>query len=114
MRERSLSMIHKHPLRSFICPQLRLTRSFSSSLSTRMRVIPVPVRDDNYAYLLVDTATNKAAAVDPYDVPKVQAAAEKVGVQIVANITTHHHYDHSGGNKASYAPRSLHICTVDD
>ncbi|TFY60697.1 hypothetical protein EVJ58_g4974 [Rhodofomes roseus] len=65
-----------------------------------MQVVPVPVRDDNYAYLLIDTATNKAAAVDPYDVPKVQAAAEKAGVQIVANITTHHHYDHSGGNKA--------------
>ena len=79
-----------------------------------MKVIPVPPRDDNYAYLLVDTATNQAAAVDLYDVPKVQAAAEKVGVQIVANITTHHHYDHSGGNKASYSPRSLHICTVDD
>ncbi|EPT05946.1 hypothetical protein FOMPIDRAFT_1026827 [Fomitopsis schrenkii] len=69
-----------------------------------MKVIPVPVRNDNYAYLLVDTATSQAAAVDPYDVPKVQAAAEKAGVQIVANITTHHHVDHSGGNKASAFP----------
>ncbi|KZT69033.1 Metallo-hydrolase/oxidoreductase [Daedalea quercina L-15889] len=69
-----------------------------------MQIIPVPVRDDNYAYLLVDSTTNKAAAVDPYDVPKVQAAAEKAGVQIVANITTHHHFDHSGGNKASAFP----------
>ena len=46
-----------------------------------MKVIPVPARDDNYAYLLVDTATNQAAAVDLYDVPKVQAAAQKVGIQ---------------------------------
>jgi hydroxyacylglutathione hydrolase len=65
-----------------------------------MKVIPVPVRNDNYAYLLIDEPSNQAAAVDPYDVPKVAAAAERLGVQIVASITTHHHFDHSGGNKA--------------
>lgn len=75
-------------------------RLFSASATARMKVIPVPVRDDNYAYLLVDEASNKAAAVDPYDVPKVQAAADKAGVEIVAGITTHHHHDHSGGNEA--------------
>ena len=72
---------------------------FSSSAVTKMKVVPVPVRDDNYAYLLIDDSTKKAAAVDPYDMKKVQAAAEQEGVQIVANLTTHHHHDHSGGNK---------------
>ncbi|KAF8699249.1 Hydroxyacylglutathione hydrolase C-terminus, partial [Rhizoctonia solani] len=66
---------------------------------TIMRVVPVPVRSDNYAYLLIDEATKKAAAVDPFDVPKVQAQAEKEGVELAALITTHHHPDHSGGNK---------------
>ena len=66
-----------------------------------MRIVPVPVRQDNYAYLLIDEANNQAAAVDPYDVKKVQAAAEKEGVKLVATLTTHHHHDHSGGNKAS-------------
>ncbi|KAI8998766.1 hydroxyacylglutathione hydrolase [Trametes punicea] len=65
-----------------------------------MKVLPVPVRADNYAYLLIDDASNKAAAVDPYDVPKVRAAADSAGVQIVAALTTHHHHDHSGGNQA--------------
>lgn len=64
-----------------------------------MKIVPVPVREDNYAYLLVDEPTNKAAAVDPYDVPKVQAIASQLGVSIVAAITTHHHFDHSGGNE---------------
>lgn len=64
-----------------------------------MRVVPVPVRQDNYAYLIIDQPSNKAAAVDPYDVPKVQAAADGLGVSIVAAITTHHHIDHSGGNE---------------
>lgn len=63
-----------------------------------MKVVPVPVREDNYAYLLMDDSCNKAAAVDPYDVAKVSAAAERHGVSIVAAITTHHHFDHSGGN----------------
>jgi hydroxyacylglutathione hydrolase len=64
-----------------------------------MRVVPVPVRSDNYAYLLVDEPSQKAVAVDPYDVDKVSAAVEKEGVTIVGGITTHHHHDHSGGNE---------------
>lgn len=66
-----------------------------------MKVVPVPVREDNYAYLLIDDKTNKAAAVDPYDVAKVSKKATSLGVSIVAAITTHHHFDHAGGNKVS-------------
>lgn len=40
-----------------------------------MKVVAVPVRDDNYAYLLIDEASQTAAAVDPYDVGKVSSAA---------------------------------------
>ncbi|ETW85712.1 hypothetical protein HETIRDRAFT_407630 [Heterobasidion irregulare TC 32-1] len=64
-----------------------------------MRVLPIPVREDNYAYLLIDNTSKKAAVVDPYSFDKVKAAADQYGVQIVAVITTHHHFDHSGGNE---------------
>ncbi|KAK0210359.1 beta-lactamase-like protein [Desarmillaria ectypa] len=64
-----------------------------------MKIIPVPVRQDNYSYLLIDEPSKTAAAVDPYDVGKVVSAAETLGVKIVAGITTHHHFDHSGGNE---------------
>ncbi len=74
-----------------------------------MKIVPVPVRQDNYAYILIDEPSNKAAAVDPYDVPKVKAAADKLGVEIVAGITTHHHFDHSGGNEVGISCMTL-IC----
>ncbi len=67
-----------------------------------MRVVPVPVRKDNYAYLLVDDTVNEAAAVDPYIPAKVRAVAEQLGVKVVAGITTHHHNDHSGGNEVRF------------
>jgi len=63
-----------------------------------MRVVPVPNQADNYAYLLIDEATNKAAVLDPFDVGKVDRAAQKEGVEVESVLTTHHHHDHSGGN----------------
>jgi len=63
-----------------------------------MKILPVPVRSDNYAYILIDEETKEAAAVDPYDVSKVRVKAEEEGVKFTTILTTHHHADHSGGN----------------
>lgn len=64
-----------------------------------MKIVPVPVRDDNYAYLVVDGPTKSGVFVDPYTLSKVQDAAKTEGVQkVLGCITTHHHHDHSGGN----------------
>ncbi|OLY85611.1 Hydroxyacylglutathione hydrolase cytoplasmic [Smittium mucronatum] len=59
-----------------------------------MRVIPVPVWSDNYAYLLVDDKTG----INPVDPEKVIKAANEVGFPIKNILTTHHHGDHAGGN----------------
>ncbi|KAJ7871437.1 hydroxyacylglutathione hydrolase [Mycena olivaceomarginata] len=61
-----------------------------------MKVTPIPVRQDNYAYLLIDEATKQTQYGQ---VDKVTAAADSLGLQLVAALTTHHHDDHSGGNK---------------
>lgn len=78
-------------------------RAFSSTVSVsalnKMRIVPVLVSADNYAYLVIDEPSKKAAVVDVLNLEKVQAVADKEGVSIVAGITTHHHQDHSGGNK---------------
>ncbi|KZV84079.1 hydroxyacylglutathione hydrolase [Exidia glandulosa HHB12029] len=62
------------------------------------RVIPVGARSDNYMYIIA-AGGGKAVAVDPYDVPKIKAAADKEGLSFSAVLTTHHHFDHAGGNK---------------
>jgi hydroxyacylglutathione hydrolase len=71
---------------------------FPLSFVRTMRIVAIPNQKDNYSYLLIDRS-NKAAAIDIFDVGKVEDAAQREGVQIVANLTTHHHGDHSGGNK---------------
>lgn len=74
----------------------------ATSLVT-MKIHPVPVRDDNYAYILQSSVDGRAVFVDPYDVPAVQKAAAGLGIrddQVVGVLTTHHHHDHSGGNEA--------------
>jgi len=64
-----------------------------------MKVIPVPCEQDNYAYLVIDEDSKQAAVVDPVNPSALIAAAEKEGVKIIAVITTHHHWDHAGGNE---------------
>ena len=64
-----------------------------------MRVRILPALSDNYMYLLVDTNTNQAAIVDPVEPDTVLAAVEEEGVELTTVLTTHHHWDHAGGNK---------------
>ncbi|CAL8467039.1 g6575 [Coccomyxa elongata] len=63
-----------------------------------MRIIPVPMLSDNYSYLLVDN-NGITAAVDPVEPAKAIEAAKKENLQISKVLTTHHHWDHAGGNE---------------
>jgi hydroxyacylglutathione hydrolase len=64
-----------------------------------MRIVLVPCLKDNYAYLAICEATGTAAVVDPSEAGPVLDAVgrEKVSLQTIWN--THHHWDHTGGNK---------------
>lgn len=64
-----------------------------------MKVRVLPALSDNYMYLLVDQSTKQAAVVDPVDPDSVLAAVEEEGVELTTILTTHHHWDHAGGNK---------------
>ena len=55
---------------------------------------------DNYAYLLIDEASGKAAVLDPSEVAPIVKKCEELGVKPEYILNSHHHYDHTDGNWA--------------
>jgi hydroxyacylglutathione hydrolase len=70
-----------------------------------MRIVPVPVLEDNYAYLVI-ADSGAAAVVDPSEAGPVLAAAERERADLQAIWNTHHHWDHVGGNRDLLLARS--------
>ncbi|XP_063170814.1 hydroxyacylglutathione hydrolase, mitochondrial isoform X2 [Candoia aspera] len=68
-------------------------------LHASMKVELLPALTDNYMYLLMDEETKEAAIVDPVQPQKVLDAVRKHGVKLTTVLTTHHHWDHAGGNE---------------
>lgn len=66
----------------------------------KMKVRVLPALSDNYMYLIMDENTKQAAIVDPVAPDIVLQAVEEEGVNLTKILTTHHHWDHAGGNKA--------------
>ncbi|GJQ71928.1 hypothetical protein Trydic_g3037 [Trypoxylus dichotomus] len=65
----------------------------------KMRVKILPALSDNYMYLIVDENTKQAAIVDPVEPDTVLEAVKEEGVNLTKVLTTHHHWDHAGGNE---------------
>ncbi len=63
-----------------------------------MRVVAIPCLKDNYAYLVIG-ADREAAVVDPSEAAPVREAVRREGVRLRAIWSTHHHWDHVGGNE---------------
>ncbi len=64
-----------------------------------MRVIPIPQLSDNYAYLVIDENSRTAGIVDCAEADAVLRTVRETGVNLVAILPTHHHWDHIGGNE---------------
>ncbi len=58
---------------------------------------PVPILNDNYAWLLKDSETGATAIVDPADAKPIIAAIEAAGGRLDLILLTHHHADHTAG-----------------
>ncbi|XVF24289.1 hypothetical protein REPUB_Repub13aG0114700 [Reevesia pubescens] len=63
-----------------------------------MKIFEIPCLEDNYSYLIIDESTKEAAVVDPVEAEKVVEAANQQGAVLKLVLTTHHHWDHAGGN----------------
>ncbi|WP_269532910.1 hydroxyacylglutathione hydrolase [Chitinimonas sp. BJYL2] len=60
-----------------------------------MTILPVPILDDNYVWLMHDGI--HALVVDPGDAAPVKSVLAAHGLTLTAILITHHHRDHIGG-----------------
>lgn len=64
-----------------------------------MSVRILPALSDNYMYLIICNKTREAAIVDPVNPETVLEAVKREDVKLKSVLTTHHHWDHAGGNE---------------
>jgi len=79
-----------------------------------LEIIPVPVLQDNYVWLLHDESSGETAAVDPSVAPPVLDAAAARGWRITQVLNTHWHPDHTGGNAAIHEAAGAPVTSPDE
>lgn len=80
---------------------LRLRSSFKhlQSFHRKMRIEIIPLNSDNYGYLVINEKTNNCMVVDVSNQPEIILSTVKQhNVNLTTVLTTHHHWDHAGGN----------------
>ena len=65
----------------------------------KLEVHQFPARSDNYGVLVHDPDTGATASIDAPDADAVLAALERTGWTLTHILITHHHGDHTAGNK---------------
>lgn len=79
-----------------------------------MRIVCLPLLQDNYAWLLCDEAAGTCAVVDPSEAGPVRDAIERLGLELRWILATHHHWDHTGGISELAAAGVEVVCFEDD
>ncbi|KAI9293957.1 hydroxyacylglutathione hydrolase [Neoconidiobolus thromboides FSU 785] len=66
-----------------------------------MEISIVPMLEDNYAYILYNKDNKEVVIVDPVEPSKVLSEINRKYPEskLSSILTTHHHWDHSGGNE---------------
>jgi len=70
-------------------------------LAGRLKIIAVPLFQDNYSYVVVGTAPRKLVLVDPANPPVVMDYLKRYLPDHTVNylLYTHKHWDHAGGSE---------------
>jgi hydroxyacylglutathione hydrolase len=63
-----------------------------------LTILQLPVLNDNYIFLIHDSASGETAAVDPAVAKPVLDVLDRKGWRLTYVLNTHHHGDHVGGN----------------
>ena len=58
----------------------------------------IPLWEDNYIYLLHEKEADKTAVIDPGEAQIVHRFLKNKNLKLDFILTTHHHFDHTGGN----------------
>ena len=66
---------------------------------TNFSVHQLPALNDNYIYLIQDHNSDMVAVVDPADASPVVQACHQLETPLTHILNTHHHWDHTDGNK---------------
>jgi hydroxyacylglutathione hydrolase len=74
-----------------------------------VQIISLPVLKDNYTYLVVCPETRKACVIDSPDAPLIRQTVKKLGIELVAILNTHHHWDHIGANEDLLSKQKLEV-----
>lgn len=73
--------------------------SLFTSAIKMLNIVPIPALSDNYMYLVIDETTKECAVVDPVEPEKVIENVDRNDLKLTTVLTTHHHWDHAGGNE---------------
>lgn len=74
-----------------------------------LEIVQIPVLQDNYLYLIHDPDSGQTAIVDPAVKEPVLDACAQRGWTLTHILNTHHHWDHTGANKALKADTGCKI-----
>ena len=64
----------------------------------KLEIEVLPALSDNYVYLLHEPESGASGVVDPAEAGPVLARLETLGRGLEWILSTHHHFDHTGGN----------------
>ncbi len=76
---------------------------------SKLEIVRIPVLNDNYVWLAHEPEQNLTAVVDPAVADAPLAEAERRGWAVTHILNTHHHGDHTGGNREIKAATG---CTI--
>jgi len=68
-------------------------------MDKKIEIISIPALTDNYIWIIHNTETNLTSVIDPAEAKPVEKVLYEKGWELNQIINTHHHYDHTNGNR---------------